>query len=124
MRGIHKKHQSVETLLTTPDQIANFEKSPTKVKPNSTFHMVSTHRFKPALSARQDQHTSPQKDPRPSNRQDAILLQKWFDDALKLISNSSEEDKLSYQQMAHNICIDELARQVSVFCGERGQLLR
>ena len=88
---------------------------------------------------------------KPSSRQDAILLAKWFKNILDMIESESHKSQQYYQkqgqkkifptqknheheisqtdsylmiQIAHNIAIKEITRQVSVQCVERGILLK
>lgn len=86
---------------------------------------------------------------KPSSRQDAVLLAKWFKDIMEMIeaeSQSTKNQAASQQklfpnqkqhegemiqsdiylltQVAHNIAIKEVTRQVSVQCVERGVLLK
>ena len=86
---------------------------------------------------------------KPSSRQDAVLLAKWFKDIMEMIeldsqvqrANSNQQGKLFpnqktsetdyiqsdiylLTQVAHNIAIKEISRQVSVQCVERGVLLK
>ena len=88
---------------------------------------------------------------KPSSRQDAILLAKWFKCIIDMIENEYQTSKNYYArqgsnrtfptqkandseisqtdqylliQIAHNIAIKEITRQVSVQCIERGILLK
>ncbi|CDW88315.1 ef hand family protein [Stylonychia lemnae] len=64
----------------------------------------------------------------PSARQDAIMLINWFQHSLNLINRDVNEQKVlqkqSLTQVVFNLCIEEICRQVSVQCVERGELLR
>lgn len=64
----------------------------------------------------------------PSSRQDAILLILWFEKTLQAIQNElpneqREEKLFPMLQLAMNICVKELSRQVSVQCQERGVII-
>jgi hypothetical protein len=62
----------------------------------------------------------------PSSRQDAVLLVTWFEAMLKQLTTGKTKQESTYPllQLVLNICIHELARQVSVQCVERGLLLK
>ena len=88
---------------------------------------------------------------KPSSRQDAVLLAKWFKSIIDMVEKEYEKNSHFYQnhtikktfpsqkinenqltqtesylliQIAHNIAIKEMTRQVSVQCIERGMLLK
>ena len=86
---------------------------------------------------------------KPSSRQDAVLLAKWFKDIMEMVELESQSTKREAHaqqklfpnqkqseneliqsevylltQVAHNIAIKEVTRQVSVQCVERGVLLK
>eukprot|EP00347_Sterkiella_histriomuscorum_P010195 403377241 len=63
----------------------------------------------------------------PSSRQDTLMLINWFQQTIsKIHSNSILEPlkKQSLLQVVFNVSIEEIIRQVSVSCAERGQFLR
>ena len=88
---------------------------------------------------------------KPSSRQDAVLLAKWFKSIIDMVEKEYEKNSNFYLnhhlkktfpsqkineneltqtesylliQIAHNIAIKEMTRQVSVQCIERGMLLK
>jgi len=60
-----------------------------------------------------------------AGRQDVLLLSSWLKDTLNEVnkSNSSENEKLTKCDEVYNICLNDLIRQVSLECVERGDFL-
>lgn len=54
---------------------------------------------------------------KPSERKDATFLRKYYDDKLQMLESGE------HIQVLNQVCLNELCRQVSVMCFERGQLL-
>ena len=67
---------------------------------------------------------------KPSSRHDAIVLTQWYSDIMTLVHNENHSNAskhcqpLLHTQLVHNIVMKELTRQVSVYCIERGILLK
>ena len=62
----------------------------------------------------------------PSGRKDVVILKEWLRNTLKLIFESndiSKKDKYVIADEAFNLCINELIRQISFDCIERGELM-
>ena len=63
---------------------------------------------------------------KPTNRNDVIELSKWLDNMLEQLNNDNfykeNIDFFEYIQLIYTACLQELIRQVTIQCSERGNL--
>jgi len=61
----------------------------------------------------------------PSSRQDVKALAQWMEEKINIIKKdqTNEGEKFVKYDQVYNLCLNELLRQVSVDCVERGELL-
>ena len=61
----------------------------------------------------------------PSSRKDVVVIGNWMEERIESIKKSEMKDieKFAKYDQVYNVCLNELLRQVSFECAERGELL-